>query len=263
MKNFIFALAIAYPLFSFGQNKDSLYFAIDSNYTISPTVTANMHNLTYSKYVEKIKKQKELTQTNGYIYFIGNGITMKDLRPKKIHSIKEYIENRNFYYDGKYNNIIDEWKLKDKLIEKFVIFFVHKNEFIEPRFIEYKSYFPIPKGENLILNNQKDTLFFKIDNKYVCESEQNKGIYLLEDSSTINNGTFLLSKKDNNIIMKNDKMEILDLKTFIRNSRFYDSTKKRRLKDDDLCKYLSNYELFLVSNKNNELIKVYPSVEVE
>lgn len=264
MKKILKALVILCSLFSFGQNKDTLYFAIDKQYTISPTVTANMPNLSYIKYIDKIKKQKKLTQTNGYIYFIGNGILTKGLKPKKIHSIKEYIENRKFYYDGNYNQIIDEWKLRDQLIEKFVIFFVNKEEFIQPRFIEYQSYFPIPEGENLIINNQKDTLVFKIDNQYLYESKNNEGIYIFDDSSPINNGTlFFVKQKKNNIKYKNYKLNILDFKTFVRNSRFYDNTKTRKLNDVELYKYLSNYELFFISTKNNELIKVHPNVEIE
>jgi hypothetical protein len=44
------------------------------------------------------------------IFFVGDGYLTKGL--KKILSIKDYIENRKFYLDGKYNRIIDEWKLK-------------------------------------------------------------------------------------------------------------------------------------------------------
>jgi hypothetical protein len=36
----------------------------------------------------------------------------KRAKAKKI-SIKDYIENRKFYCDGKHNQIIDKWKLKD------------------------------------------------------------------------------------------------------------------------------------------------------
>jgi hypothetical protein len=37
----------------------------------------------------------------------------KGLNQKKILSIKDYIENRKFYCDGKHNQIIDKWKLKE------------------------------------------------------------------------------------------------------------------------------------------------------
>jgi hypothetical protein len=61
----------------------------------------------------------------------------KRAKAKKILSIKDYIENRKFYCDGKHNQIIDKWKLKEFLIDKYVIFFVNGNEFIQPRHLEY------------------------------------------------------------------------------------------------------------------------------
>jgi hypothetical protein len=35
-------------------------------------------------------------------FFVGDGYLTKGLKPKK-SSIKDYIENRKFYLDGKYN----------------------------------------------------------------------------------------------------------------------------------------------------------------
>jgi hypothetical protein len=39
----------------------------------------------------------------------------KRAKAKKILSIKDYIENRKFYCDGKHNQIIDKWKLKESI----------------------------------------------------------------------------------------------------------------------------------------------------
>jgi hypothetical protein len=36
---------------------------------------------------------------------------------------------------------------KKFLIDKYVIFFVNGNKFIQPRHLEYNSYYPIGKGE--------------------------------------------------------------------------------------------------------------------
>ena len=263
MKNFIFALAIACPLSSFGQNKDTLFFAIDSNYTISPTVTANMHNLTYSKYVEKIKKQKELTQTNGYIYFIGNGISMKGLRPKKIHSIKEYIENRKFYYDGKYNEIINKWKLQDSLTNKFIILFVNGEEFIQPRILEYKSYFPIIEKENRIFNNNKDTLFFKLENETLYESKHEaKKIYLNRYHYKGDEVFYFKKNKEiKNIKIKKTK----SFNKIVKSSQFYSKHNKMNLNVYGLIEYLSNYVIILVNsnNKKTEYIQVVSGFEIE
>jgi hypothetical protein len=48
--------------------------------------------------------------------------------------------------------------METKRIDKYVIFFVNGNEFIQPRHLEYNSYYPI--GENAVNNKVKDTLFF-------------------------------------------------------------------------------------------------------
>jgi hypothetical protein len=102
----------------------------------------------------------------------------KGLKPKKILSIKDYIENRKFYCDGKHNQIIDKWKLKEFFIDKYVIFFVNGNEFIQPRHLEYNSY-PIGKGENAVNNKVKDTLFFKlIINMFIDQSMSQNLFYL-------------------------------------------------------------------------------------
>lgn len=263
MKQLITTIVFIISIYSYSQNKDTLFFAIDSNYTISPTVKANMPNLKYNEYMEKIKKQKELTQTNGYIYFIGNGVLTKGLKPKKIHSIKEYVENRKFYYDGKYNEIINKWKLQDSLTNKFIILFVNGEEFIQPRILEYKSYFPIIEKENRIFNNNKDTLFFKLENETLYESKHEaKKIYL--NRYHYQGDEVFYFKKNKEI--KNMKIKkTISFDKFVKSSQFYSKHNNMNLNVYGLIEYLSNYVIILVNsnNKKTEYIQVVSGFEIE
>lgn len=248
-----------------GRKKDTLFFSIDNYYTISPTITPNLSNQTYPEWLVVLKQQMNHTKTNGYIYFVGDGFLTTDLKPKKILSIKEYIENRKFYFDGKYNQIIDKWKLKDSLTDKYTIYFVNGNEFIKPRYLEYYSYYPIREGENVINNQIKDTLFFKLDNSYVYESKYVSKNYLLRDSSGSNNGTFFFQevKAKNNQKIKPE--EILSLENFVRSSRFYEKNKQRKLNDDNLAHFFNNYVVFLEKNtsEKTEYIQVVAGIAIE
>ena len=250
---------IVFPIVLVAQEKYSLFFDIDKYYTISPTITPNLHLQTYPELVEAEKKQILQTKTNGYIYFIGNGILIKGLKPKKILSLKDYIENRKFYHDGKYNQIIDKWKLKDSLTDKYELFFVNGKEFIQPRYLEYISY----NREVLITKPIEDTLCFKLDPDYIAQYKHNKDIYYLEDSGKSGDVTFHFVKMKSAKNIKYDTL--LDIKNFIHSSRFYNDSNKYKLKDFDLTNYLSNYVIYLVDKKEEdiEFIEVGPGFEIE
>lgn len=245
------------------KQKDTLFFSIDKYYTISPTIIPNLSNQTYSERIELDKQRMIKTKTNGYVYFVGDGFLTKGLKPKKILSIKEYIENRQFYHDGKYNKIIDKWKLKDSLTDKYTLFFVNGDEFIRPRHLVYNSYYPIREGEKLISNKIKDTLFFNYDINYINTHIEIPNHYYLYDSSGINHGTFFF--EEINVINNLNPKEILNLKNFIHTSRFYDESKKEKLKDDELAYFFSNYVVFLAKkdNKKTRYIEAQPRFAIE
>jgi len=262
-KMFFYFFAI-YCVTSMAQKKDSLFFAIDKYYTISPTISPNFYkNLTYSEVVRNNKNRMAHTKTNGNIFFIGDGVLIKGLKPKKILSLKDYIENRKFYHDGKYNQIIDKWKLKDSLTDKYEVFFVNGEEFIHPRLLEFYSYYPFKEDDKFTTNPIKDTLYFNLDNDYVAQSEHDTDIYYLEDSGKSGDVTFYFVKMKSVKSLKYDKL--LDVKNFIRSSRFYNESKKYKLKDFDLMNYLSNYVIYLVDKKEEEIefIEVSPGFEIE
>lgn len=245
------------------KQKDTLFFSIDKYYTVSPTVVPNLSSRTYPESIEFEKEQKKHTNTNGYIFFVGDGFLTKGLKPKKIHSIKDYIENRKFYLDGTYNKIIDKWKLKDSLTDKYKIFFVNGSEFIQPRHLVYLSYYPIRKGKNGISNKTKDSLFFKLDNDYVYQPKHKSKTFLLKDSHDVNYGTFYFERVQtlNNLKPKS----ILSLDKFVQTSSFYNKTKKEKLDDYGLSEHLNQYVCFLVkeNGKKTEYIQVQSGFVIE
>lgn len=247
----LFSMLIMYSVTSLAQKKDSLYFAIDKHYTISPTITPNLQIQTYPELIETQKKQMSQTKTNGYISFIGNGFLIKGLKPKKILSLKDYIENRKFYHDGKHNQIVDKWKLKDSLTDKYQVFFVNGEEFIQPRYLEYISYYPIHDENNIIRQAIKDTIFFKLDNDYVFQSEYNKDVFLFKDGKDIHQGSIYFEKIKTVAIIKSHN-ELLDLKKFIYVSKFYNNSKKT-INDFDMIDYLTNYTIILVNKKEEDV----------
>ncbi|KIA98940.1 hypothetical protein OA93_06875 [Flavobacterium sp. KMS] len=245
------------------RKKDTLFFNIDKYYTISPTITPNLSKQIYAERIEFEKEQMKHTKTNGYIFFVGDGFLTKDLKPKKILSIKKYIENRKFYFDGKHNEMVDKWKLKDSLTEKYIIYFVNGNEFIQPRYLEYYSYYPIGKGENAVNNKIKDTLYFKLDNSYVYRPKDESKTFLLKDGhDTTNGGIYFETIR---ILNGLKPKEIFSLEKFVRSSKFYDDNKKVKLNDYELYGYFNNYVLVLVEEAfgGKKYVEVEPMYAIE
>lgn len=107
----------------------------------------------------------------------------------------------------------------------------------------------------------KDTLYFKYDNKYINLYTEIPGHFYLDDSSGGSNGSFFFKKGE----VKSDlsPKKILSLKKFIRSSDFYD--KKKKLNNEKIAVFFSNYIVFLVKNidKKVEYIQVESGFEIE
>ncbi|KOP37115.1 hypothetical protein DBB36_18090 [Flavobacterium sp. WLB] len=246
--------------------KDTLFFSVDKYYTVSPSIELKLSNENYNKKLAFEKMQFRQTNTDGYVFFSGDSVAAKNIKPKNIISIKDYIENRKFYHDGKSNKIVDKWKLKDSLTDKYVIFFDDCNQLIQAKSLEYISYYPIQKDSKIIENKRKDTLFFKLDNKYIYESYPavNPKRYLLKDSGTSKNGTFFFEEFDEQTRPRFKSKKSLDLESFIHSTRFYNAD-KQIIEDRNLSNYLSNYIIFLdkeIENKH-DYIQIKPSVTIE
>lgn len=245
----------------FAQKKDTLYFSIDKYYTISPTINSNLGKETYLEWIKMTNKYMNRTKTNGYIFFIGDDYLTKNLKPKKVLSIKEYIENRKFYYDGKYNQIVDQKKLQDSLTDKNVIYFVNGDEFIKSLQLNYNSYYPRrDKDWNVIKNKIKDTLYFKLDNEYIYQSTIYPEWYLIKDSNK--NQHIFFQKEGLDKVSTINKL--INFKEFVQSERFYSKYKKQKLNETALVLFLSNYVVYFVkvndndndNDNDNEFIKV-------
>lgn len=103
----------------------------------------------------------------------------------------------------------------------------------------------------------KDTLYFKFNRDYLQIYEVTPGQYYLVDSS--DDGVFFFEKMETLTDLKPKK--ILCLKKYVRNSEYYDKSRKRKLYDYELYDHLKNYIIFLVKRK--EYIKVRASFEIE
>lgn len=226
--------------------KDTLFFSFDKYYTIlSDNGTSD-----YLNWIKETNEQMSHTKTNGYVYVNSHSAPVKNLQPKKVLPIKEYLENRNFYFDGKYNRIVENSKVKRFLTDKYFIFLVRGNDFIEAKNLEYASYYPRrDKDWNVVENHVKDTLFFKLDTSYIYKSEHFPGQYFLREKE--NEGSFFLEevKTHKNLRLDNN---ILDLKNFIRSSSLYNKSTKQ-FNVYRLCTYLYEYKIILVGTKENEV----------
>ena len=102
-----------------------------------------------------------------------------------------------------------------------------------------------------------DTLFFKFDSRYVYDALSGFEAYILKDSGY--DGTFYFEKEGIYVGLNPEK--VLNLKKFVRTSKFYNRKRHRKLNDYRLYEYFRDYTIFLV--KGNEFIKVTSGHEVE
>lgn len=230
---------------------DTLYFYHDNDYIFYN----KGENIKYADLAKWEANSINKTGTNGYVSILKDTIFI-DLKPKKIHSLKKYIEKREFYYPGAYNKIVDNEKLKDSFINKHVIFIVRGNEFIKPKYIRYNSYYPIGKGENAKHNTVQDTLYFKYDDDYLVTYDVTPYQYYSIDNNKT--GVFYFEKKESHFSLKPKKK--LSLKKYIRKSKFYRKNLIRKLDDYGLSQYLQNYTIFFIKkcNGKTEYIRVEP-----
>ncbi|SFC68125.1 hypothetical protein SAMN04489722_103155 [Algibacter lectus] len=127
-------------------------------------------------------------------------------------------------------------------------------------FIVCSAIFSISNAQGTI----KDTIFLKLDSKYIYESLYVPNHFLLEDSSDIGKGTFYFEKLENNEIIEVKPKKVHCLKKMVRSSRFYDK-KIKKLDDDGLFEYFNDFIIFLVKTKEGkkEFIKVRANWEIE
>lgn len=110
----------------------------------------------------------------------------------------------------------------------------------------------------------KDTLFFSYDSQYIITHKEIPNHFYIKDGSGATVGGFYFTGVQKMKNYKTKKREI-NLKEYIRSSKFYDENRKLKLRDYDLWEYLKNYVIFLVKTEDGKkrYIQVESSFEIE
>jgi hypothetical protein len=123
------------------------------------------------------------------------------------------------------------------------------------------SLFPCFAGAQDRVN---DTLFFSYDSNYITTFKKIPNHYYIEDGHDINIGSFYFTGIQQKKTFDTKSKEI-NLKEYIRSSKFYDENRRLKLRDYELADYLEDYVIFLVKTENGKksYIEVEASFEVE
>ena len=110
----------------------------------------------------------------------------------------------------------------------------------------------------------KDTLFFSYDSQYINTHIEIPNHFYIEDGSGATVGGFYFTGVQKMKNYKTKKREI-NLKEFIRSSKFYNENRRLKLRDYDLWDYLKKYVIFLVKTENGKksYLQVESSFEIE
>lgn len=110
----------------------------------------------------------------------------------------------------------------------------------------------------------KDTLIFNYDSNYITTFNKIPNHYYIEDGNSINIGSFYFTGIQQ-IKTFNTKSKEINLKEYIRTSKFYDENRRLKLDDYRLWEYLKDYVIVLVKIENDKknYIQVKSSFEIE
>ncbi|MGG8496280.1 hypothetical protein ACQY1Q_07665 [Tenacibaculum sp. TC6] len=251
MKNLFIILLLTSSFLKAQEGKqDTIFFKYDKNYVLFYDDYKKWWDLSYKDYENEILKNINLTNTQGY-FMLKAVDTLYNLFPKKVFSLKKYVETRKFYYPGKYNKIVDINILKKELFNKYKVFFTtDDNGFIKIRQSPYENYYhsfyPIKYANKKKYPKQiKDTLFIKYDKDIFLKRRNpvsREISYLIKDRMYRSSEyiRFEEKKKYTNISKKTEPINFQD---FLVNN-FND-----KIDDWTLSSYLSNYVIFFVCEK--------------
>ncbi|MDO7173440.1 hypothetical protein [Mariniflexile sp. AS56] len=257
MKIYIFILLISTNVIAQIQKKDTLYFSYDEKYILFSDFN-DTEKFNYKKFEQKVVKNIKWTGTEGY-FLLKKLDTLYNLNPKKIHSLKGYVEQRSFYYPGKYSRTVNRKILKENLFNKYVIFIVDDNNFIKirqhPNENIYNSYYPIKFSDDKIITKPlRDTIFIKFNKNILTRKQDVNGknyYYLIKNLDQDSETTYFSEQQE---YLNIEPTEILNLREIIEKSGAYYG--KDKFNDFDLFNYFSKagYIVFLV--KENKCVKV-------
>ncbi|MCM0667292.1 hypothetical protein [Flavobacterium tyrosinilyticum] len=109
----------------------------------------------------------------------------------------------------------------------------------------------------------KDTLFFAYDSNYITIYPENPNYYIKDGSGARIGGFYFTEVQKINVC--NTKSKEINLKEFIRSSKFYNENRRLKLRDYELWDYLKGYTIFLVKSDDakKSYIQVKSSFEIE
>lgn len=257
MKFFILILFISSKLFAQVQNKDTLYFNHDEKYILFSDLY-NSDNYSYKEFEQEVTENIKWTGTEGYFLFKIED-TLYNLNPKKIHSLKGYVEQRKFYYPGKYSRTINRKILKKEVFNKYVILLVDNNHYIKirqhPHENFYNSYYPIKFSSNQIITKSlRDTIYINYD-KNILQRKKNPNeeefFYLINGFASKSTLTYFSEKE---IYSNLEPTKIHNLQEIINEISEYNANK--RLRGSDIFDHFSKagYVIFII--KEDKYVKV-------
>lgn len=109
----------------------------------------------------------------------------------------------------------------------------------------------------------KDSLFLKLDGKYLLESKYDSNQYLIKDNDNASEGAIYL--KEYKIIKSGKPKKVLCFKKFAESSKLYRVNNKKLLSELKMIELFNNYVVVLVDKKNGitNYIEVKPLYVIE
>jgi len=259
MKVFTLLLFVSSTLFGQVQKKDTLYFNYDVHYIL---FSNNYENYSYKEFEQKVTENIKWTGTEGYFLFKKSD-TIYNLQPNKVHSLKGYVEQRKFYYPGKYSRTVNNTLLNNELFNKHIIFIVdNNNRFIKirqnPYGHYYNSFYPIKfSSEKLIQKPLRDTIFLKYDEEILSRKKnpnENEFYYLIDGFASKSELTYFAEKE---VYQKLQPKNIKNLQEII--NKIKKDNNKNKVRNSDLQNYFSNagYVIFIVKDKKCYKVEIY------
>ncbi|KFF18408.1 hypothetical protein [Flavobacterium hydatis] len=104
----------------------------------------------------------------------------------------------------------------------------------------------------------KDTLFLKLDGKYIYESKYDSKQYTIEDNNDIKNGAIYF--KEFKIVNNIKPKKIVCFKKFAQSSKMYNENDKKKLSELKVMNLFDSHIVILVNKKNKkaEYVQIGP-----
>ena len=110
----------------------------------------------------------------------------------------------------------------------------------------------------------KDTLFFKLDDKYLSESkDQESKLYIIKNNYDVREGAVYF--KEYKIVKCTKPQKVLCFKKFAESSKLYRINNKKQLSELKIMNLFDNYIVVIVNKKDDvtKYVEVAPVFKIE